>query len=59
MLEATQLWYAGVRSCECGNGRVVIGSRVAHEVEGYAPVVGLVDAIREDDDGGPTDVLPS
>ena len=59
VLKAVQFRCAGAGSCECGDGRFVISSRVAHEVEGYIPVVGLVDAAREDNGGGATGVLPS
>ena len=59
MLKSTQILCAGVGSCECGDGRVVIGLRVAHEVEGDASVMGLVDAVREEDTGGATGILSS
>ena len=59
MLEAAQLRCTGVRSCECGNDRVVIGLHITHEVERDAPVVGIVENVGEDDAGGATGVLPS
>ena len=37
VFEATQLRRAGVRSCEWGNGGVIIGSYGTHEVEGDTP----------------------
>ena len=59
MLDSVQLQCKGVRSCECGDGRVVIVLRVVHDVEGDSPVVGLVDDVMEDDARGATGVLPS